>query len=317
MKRLGHEIADPLGVVVGAVRFSSTIFCRSVLTAPWGFSVAGRELASFHFVERGASVLEVAGAHHQIAAGDLVILPHGDRHAMRDARGSAVCALDDLVARHPVDDRLTLTAGGGGAETSLICGGFVFEDRANIAFLGALPRVLHVRADRARRGWLELTQLMIARELDEGRSGATAIIGRLADALFIEAVRTHFESYRGPGWAAALQDPQVANALAAIHDDPGRAWTVATLAAHVGVSRSLFARRFAASLGESPIRYLARTRVAKASDLLRRRNAKIAHVAELVGYESEAAFGRAFRRHVGVTPAEFRREATRRERAGM
>src|SRR5262249_27120926 len=146
MQRLNrHDDLDPLGDALAAVRFRSTIFCRSDMTAPWGFSVAGRDIATFHFVEEGQCWLEVDGVSPKLrlVAGDLVLLPHGHAHVVRDAPRSPVARLDDLIETRLEPDRATLRHGGGGAPTTLICGGFTFESRDALPFLPALPAVLH------------------------------------------------------------------------------------------------------------------------------------------------------------------------------
>jgi transcriptional regulator GlxA family with amidase domain len=199
----------------------------------------------------------------------------------------------------------------------LVCGGFTFVERCSSLLLPALPPVLHVRAaEQPGLGWLRLAQELIGRELTEGRPGSSALASRLADAMLIEAVRGYFVEAQGEptGWVAALRDPGIGAALTLIHREPERTWTVDTLAACAASSRSSFALRFSVLLGESPIRYVARCRMGKAARLLRGTGASIADVAEQVGYDSEAAFSRAFRRYVGVTPAAFRRAGAPRDR---
>src|SRR2546423_13371143 len=156
-----HDGPDFLGDVLGTVRFRSTIFCRSELAAPWGFSVSGREIATFHFVERGGGWLEVSGAAApvRVEAGDLIILPHGHAHVRRDAPGSTVSRLDVLLSARSENAGATLRFGGEGPQTTLICGGFVFDNREALPFLPALPPFLHIRDRGARVGsWLRLAR---------------------------------------------------------------------------------------------------------------------------------------------------------------
>jgi transcriptional regulator GlxA family with amidase domain len=170
---------------------------------------------------------------------------------------------------------------------------------------------MHLRAETAGFDWLRLSQELIARELTSGRAGGAAIAARLADAVFIEAVRSWFAEQHADrsDEVAAMQDPAVALALTLLHRDPQRRWTVATLARNVALSRAGIAERFRVVVGESPMRYLTRHRLTRAMRLLR--SSRVAEIARTVGYESEAAFCRAFARYTGITPAAFRRRDVR------
>src|SRR5262249_16623027 len=184
MKLLSPEpIADPVSEIVAAGRFESTIFCRSMLRAPWGFSVEARDVASFLFVEAGRCVLDVPDVVSSLALakGDLVILPHGHRHIVRDRPGSRVTRLETLVETFPLDHKLQLSNAGRGDATSLICGAFAFEDRSAVPFLAALPPLLRVASEG--RGWLGLTPQLIARGPEQGRDGGGAIPSHLRPPL--------------------------------------------------------------------------------------------------------------------------------------
>jgi AraC-like DNA-binding protein len=302
---------DVLSQVLEDVRFRGTLFCRSELGAPWGFRVQGRDAASFHLVERGACVLEVEGLDGPVslAAGDLVLLPHGDAHAVKDSPQSRAVLLDDLVREHGLDEQRRLRAGGKGPITVLLCGGFFFHDRATIPLLDTLPRVIHVASSPRTARWLKLTRELISGEVDSGRAGANAVVDRLSHLLFIEAIRSYFagggdDSSR---WAAALRDPAIGAALTAIHRKLAEPWTVESLAVKASMSRSAFATRFSFLLGESPLRYVTRCRMNAALRLLSTGALSVAEIAERVGYDSDVAFGRAFRRHVGMAPSAWRR----------
>jgi AraC-like DNA-binding protein len=312
-----HDRPDFLGDVLGAVRFRSTIFCRSELAAPWGFSVSGREIATFHFVEGGAGWLEVSdsAAPVRVEAGDLVVLPHGHAHVMRDAPGSTVTRLDDLLSARSKNAGATLRFGGEGPETTLICGGFAFDNREALPFLPALPPVLHVRDRGARVGnWLRLAQELITDALASDRMGENVMLSRVSDLIFIEAVRSYFSDVAGSarGWFAALEDRHIGKAVSIIHRGPHLPWTVASLAREVGLSRTAFAIRFSLLLGESPMRYVVGRRIARAESLLEGGDLALPKIAEMVGYESEAALSRAFKRLVGISPVAYRRAKSRR-----
>jgi AraC-like DNA-binding protein len=289
------------------------VLCRSELGAPWGFTVKSAATASFHLVLEGACVVETERDRSPLAlrTGDLVILPHGDAHTVRDAPSSPAIWLEDLVAANPPDADGRLRHGGDGPSTVLLCGAFDFEGTAALPLLTALPARMLVRGGNSHSGWLRLVLDTLALEVRRSTPGSGPLVDRLMDIVFIQAVRAHLgnTSVTDGGWLAALRDPHIGAAIAAIHRDPGRSWTVARLAAVVALSRTVFATRFALLLGESPMRYLTRFRMARAIQDLRGDRMTLAAIAESVGYSSEIAFSKAFKRHVGVGPGAFRRNA--------
>ena len=289
------------------------LYCRSNLRAPWAFSVERRPTLGFHAVTRGRGWLEVEGEERKIlvSKGDLVLLPHGHSHVMRDSSKSKPKSLDEIVAENPLEDGIRLQAGGKGPLTVLLCGGFQVEGRTTNPLLANLPNVIHVRARNGQSAsWLQTTLRQIEAETRSARPGAPTVIARLSDILFIQTVRAYFnELTRGAagGWFGALKDPQVGAAIALIHRQPEVSWDVTSLGARVSMSRSNFSARFSALVGESPLRYLTKRRVQKAAWLLRTSDAKLSEVAERVGYESEIALSRAFNRFMGVPPGKYRR----------
>lgn len=303
---------DTLSEVLQAARFRSTVLCRSELMAPWGFSVIGRDYAGFHIVLRGKCCLEVdsVGGRTWLSEGDLVILPHGNAHVVRDSPTSPATRLEDLIVGGKTDRRGIIRVGGRGPKTVLVCGGFRFEERAANPLLAALPPVIHLRGHRPGvEAWLRTTFDFLARESDAYRPGADSVITRLADILFIEAIRGYFASPEAEklGLAVALRDPRIGAALASIHYNPETDWDVKTLARHAGMSRTAFAIQFAKLIGEPPLRYVANCRMSKAAALLRASSATIPQIAERVGYNTEVGFSRAFKRSFGATPAAYRR----------
>src|SRR5262249_51172199 len=246
-----------------------------------------------------------------LSRGDLVILPAGNAHTLRDSPASPSTRLEDLVSRAGFDSRGTLRTGGGGDRTVLVCGGFQFEDRASDPIVASLPPAIHRRAGTHAGGsWLWLTLAFLAEEAEAGRPGADAAVTRLADLLFIEVLRVYFSApgRAKRGLAAALRDPHIAEALVAIQHEPECAWDLAKLAKQASMSRTSFVVRFKALVGESPISYVTRCRINKASRLLRSGDSTIAQVAEYVGYDSEASFSRAFKRWTGTAPGAYRGE---------
>ena len=316
MKKLAASLRpDELSTVLQAVRFHGAIFCRSELTAPWGFSVLGRDFASFHLVTRGRCCLDVDGVEGRfwLSAGDLVILPLGNAHVVRDSPSSPATRLEDLIAASSRKDHGTLRSGGGGKLTALLCGAFHFEDRRTSPVLAGLPPVIHLRGrTRGVETWLRMALAFMSEEADDsGHPGADAVVTRLADILFIETVRTYFSAPDGQQLrlAVALRDPRIGTALVAIHRQPETDWTVGTLAKHVAMSRTGFATRFRELVGESPHLYVTRCRMTKALGLLVSSTATIPQIAMRVGYGSQMGFVRAFKRYVGTSPAAYRRRA--------
>lgn len=312
MKTLTGSIRrDDLSEVLQAVRFRGVVFCRSELSAPWGFSVLGRAFASFHIVTRGTCCLDVDGLEDRfwLSEGDVVILPAGHAHTVRDSPSSPATRLEELVAGGGVDAFGTLRTGGGGAGTVLVCGGFQWEDGATSPIVASLPPIIHLQGrTHGVDTWLRLTLSFLSEEAEAGRPGAEIAITRLADLLFIEVLRTYFSApgTSKRGLAAALRDPRIGAALVSIQRRPEGRWEVASLAREVAMSRTAFATRFKALVGESPFSYVTRCRMSKATRVLRSSDSTIAEVAERVGYDSEASFCRAFRRWLGTSPAAFR-----------
>jgi len=313
VQRLDPSTADSLADLLQAVHVAATLFCRAEMRAPWGFSVEGRDMIAFHLVISGRCCLELPGVDglRWIEQGDLVLLPHGDSHVVRDAPRSKVETLERLVAARPPEERFHFRHGTTGPATTLICGGLALQGRPANPLVELMPRVMHLQAGRPlRENWLGFAMDMLAAETASARPGAQAVGSRLAEILFIEALRTWFagQGIPGSGAAPALRDTQILTAVSLIHAHPEADWKVGTLARKVGMSRTAFAVRFSIVVGESPLHYVTRCRIGQAIEYLRSGSANLAEIAGLVGYASEAAFSRAFKRHVGLPPGIFRKE---------
>ena len=295
-----------------SVHLRSSVYFRPELGAPWGFRVADHGTA-FHIVAEGKCWVQVTGATEELelVAGDYVVLPRGDTHIMRDSVASTIVDFFELAAHSAPDNKGVFRAGGSGTITKLICGGMQFDNGATDPLLAVLPPLIHVKGTGGRGAtWLQATVLQVLEELDSSRAGAQSVVTRLADILFIKAVRTYFEQNIDAtqnGWLVAIRDPQIGPVLALLHACPQEAWTVASLARHAALSRSLFAEKFAALVGEPPLRYLKRLRLNDAAIRLRSTNDKLSAIAADAGYESAAAFTKAFKRILGKTPGEYRR----------
>jgi AraC family transcriptional regulator, alkane utilization regulator len=306
---------DVLTDVLQTVRVSTVCHGRFELSAPWGFRSDTADDALFHVVLSGSCVLEVDGVDGQLqlSSGDLIALPHGNAHVLRDASTTPPRPLTELLNCEAGRAAHVSHYGGGGSPSTLVCGAFRFEDRRNNPVLEVLPPLVLIRGDQGRAvEWLEPTLQFIASEAMSLQPGARTVISRLADILFIQLVRAYLASdtTAGRGWLRALAEPQIGAALRLIHQDPAHPWTVALLAQRVGMSRSTFAGRFRELIGEAPLHYVTRWRMRKAAGLLLDGRSTLAEIADRVGYESEAAFSKTFKRWMGSAPGAYRK-ATR------
>ena len=300
---------DPLGGVLGDLRMRGTFYCRAEGTAPWGVEMPALEgCMSFHVVTEGSCLLEVDGAVHALRAGDLALVPHGRGHLLRSGPGAPIAGRADLLPQDYLGEHWSvLRIDGGGAGAGLVCGVLDPERPGPAHLLDLLPPVLVVEAgDAGRGGWLPVLLGMIADEVRHERPGAEAVVTRLADVVVIQAIRGWLDAgATGPGWLRALRDPQVGRAVALVHRDPGAPWTLDLLARETRMSRSAFAARFTELAGEPALRYVTRWRMHLATAELTR-GARVGELARRLGYDSEAAFSRAYRRVTGVPPVAVR-----------
>jgi AraC-like DNA-binding protein len=301
---------DAVTELLSSLRVRSSIYCLSELRAPWGFEVDGANVPKFHLVLAGSCWLSVAGREPvQFQAGDLVILSRGERHVMSDEPGSPVTGLDLIVAEHPLDHNARLTYGGTGALTRLLCGGFVLDEPLPAEFISLVPPVLPMNSRSADiTAWLEPVFALMRQEADHDAPGAQAIFAKLADVFLSQALRTYLT---GAGQAGLLQprpaiDALIGQALSTLHDRPAVNWTLADLAGQAGMSRTLFAARFRAAVGESPMRYLARIRLGQAAWYLTTTGLSVEAIARRTGYSTDASLSKAFKREFGASPGQYR-----------
>lgn len=313
---------DLLGDVLAGLRLESTVFCFGELSAPWGFAKDALMGSPFHAVTEGEAFVTLSGEteSRKLIEGDLIVLPRGDAHTLACAPESQVTSFTQILANRGAElwqpgqrcgGPVHLVHGGGGNITRLISGVFAFKDMRRNPLIDALPKVMHISARAERPAvWLESTLTYLAREAETGLPGAAAVTARLADVLFIQAVRTYLaeENEITVGWLRGLRDPAVSKALALIHSSPEKRWTVASLAEEVGASRSRFASRFIELVGLGPIAYLTNWRMHLAGDQITGRRGSIAELAEKAGYRSEVAFSKAFKRWSGLPPATYGRK---------
>ena len=297
---------DLVSELLDTVRVRSTIYCRSDMRAPWGFGVAAHGDPSFHVVTTGACWLEIASRGQlELQAGDLVLLLRGPTHWVRDHPDSRTEWLDEILASPNYGDG-RLSYGGDGIRTELVCGSFMLDGAAGSPILRELPDVIHIGgAAGAPAAWIAASLELVAAITASSAPGAEAVLTRVADTMLTQALRLELASSDGLQ-PRALRDPHIGAAVHLIHSRPHERWTLEKLAAEVGYSRSGFASRFRELVGESPMAYVTRTRLAVAATLLQRTSLSIGEVARRTGYSSQASFARAFKRAFGVAPGAYR-----------
>jgi len=307
---------DPLREVLHLMRMGGVFYALSELGEPWGMDLpAIPDTMMFHFVTEGRCWLEVGDEEAEVLEpGTLALVPHGRGHRLVSKPGGAAVDLFS-IPRTELSDRYELIRyGGEGPLTRLVCGAVHFENPAARQLVELLPPVICTRADGAPEvEWLHSTLRFMASEARDLKPGGETVITRLADVLVIQTLRTWLAGDTGysrkdrPGWLRALHDPRAGRAIALVHRNPEAPWSVATLAAKVGMSRSAFAAHFKSLAGETPMQYVTRWRMLLATSLLHEEDVQLAELAARVGYQSEAAFSRAFKRSTGMSPGRVRR----------
>ena len=304
---------DPLGEALHFLRMNGVFYCRSEFTAPWAVAMPPIDhCLMFHVVTSGRCWLKDAdGESRLLQAGDFVLVPHGQGHILASEPDVPADQLFDLP-REQVSDRFEILRHGmGGAAVGVVCGAVRFDHPVARQLIAMLPRTICIDAANVpQTDWMQSTLRFMAAEARDLRPGGEAVITRLADILVIQAIRAWIEKDPAAqtGWLGALQDRQIGRAIALIHREPARTWTLASLAAEVAMSRSAFAARFTELVGVSAMYYVARWRMQVALTSLKEQDVGLGELANRLGYQSEAAFSRAFKRFMGVSPGAARRD---------
>jgi AraC-like DNA-binding protein len=303
---------DPLGEALHFLRMTGVLYCRAEFTAPWALALpAFDDCLMFHVVTLGRCLLEVEGCEAQVLqSGQFALVPHGTDHRLTSEHGVTPARLFDLP-REQVSDRYEiLRHGGGGAPTTITGGAVRFDHPAAHRLVSLLPNVITVDAwNSPELESIQTTLRLMAVEAQEMRPGGEAVVTRLGDILVIQTIRSWIakDPAAQTGWLGALQDKQIGRALALVHRNPSHPWTVESLANEVAMSRSAFAARFTSLVGEPAMHYVARWRMNVAVTWLKEDDVPLAEVAGRLGYESEAAFRRTFKRVIGFSPGAVRR----------
>ncbi|MEC3919291.1 AraC family transcriptional regulator [Nocardia sp. CDC160] len=301
----GDLLSEALAAVTTAPALSVNVYA----SAPWGSRFGGRGGYGFHVVVRGSCWLLHKGADPiLLQPGDVVLVPSGEVHTLADPLDTEPV---DLVA----NDRIgRVVVGGYGAETVLLSGAYRMEHGGRHPLLANLPDLVHLRDHGQHR--LHTVVGLLSAEIEDSSPGNAAVVGALVDALLIYILRTWYEG-RPTGWTAAMNDPAIGSTLHRIHSTPAEPWTVDRLAREAGLARATFTRRFTALVGEPPLTYLTRWRMITAARLLRREPKPLAAIGRQVGYNSEFAFAKAFKREYGLAPGEYRRNRSQSMKSRM
>lgn len=269
--------------------------------------------AEFHVVVRGNCWLRVAGRKQLVplAGGDLVVLPRGDAHSLIDSPDSRARPADEIVRGQSLDNYGPVTYGGAGLPADVLCGYFEFERNRSHPIVAGLPALVHIRnTDRDDIAWLQAALNFMIHETKAAKPGAELVVNRLVEVLFIQVIRAYLQQADAPpGIWAAIADKRIGAALQLMHQAPQKGWTLETLARQVGLSRSAFAAQFSELVGNTPLRYLTSLRMQRARELLKDAGLSTAAVAAEAGYQSEAAFSKAFKKHAGKGPGTYRRQS--------
>jgi AraC-like DNA-binding protein len=314
---------DVLSEVLRVVKLEGAIFFNAEFSAPWcissvlsptvarALSPGAGHLILFHFLTEGRAYARLPGGQREdLSAGDIVIFPHGNAHFL--GNGSPEKPVDSFqtFSKNLTQGLKVARFGGGGETTRFVCGFLACDPRLSEVFLAGLPPILRVPAVKNASGqWLEHAIRFSVGDGDGSSAGCGLVVSKLSEVLFVETLRRYIvELPPGEtGWLAGARDPIIGQALALLHKEPEHVWTILDLAKRVGLSRTRLAERFRHFLGESPMAYLAQWRLKLAAEMLQSTEDSVAEVAAAVGYGSEAAFNRAFKRQFDCPPAHFRR----------
>jgi AraC-like DNA-binding protein len=324
---------DAFSEILTGVKLNGAVFFTAEFSAPWGFwspeaklmaakvAPAAEHLVIYHLLIEGTAVVESDGQPRvELEPGDVVIFPHGNGHQMSSGKGAA-----PPFPNYGISDKIhsrelsPLRAGGGGPLTRFVCGYMTCDPYQSKPILSGLPPVfkVNIRADGSGH-WLENSILHLVEEAASGRVGSQAMLAKLSEALFVDTLRRYVANLpeEQTGWLAGTRDPIVGKSLGLLHSRIAHPWTIAGLAEEVGISRSALVERFARYLSEPPMAYLTRWRLQLAARSLEKTSRGVAEIAADVGYESEAAFNRAFKREFGQPPGRYRSEQRKSPKPG-
>ena len=313
---------DVLSEVLRVVRLQGALFYNGEFSAPWSvYAASSRGLAQYfgtdaehvivyHMLTEGRAAVRLENGHRlALTAGDIVMFPHGDKHVLENGPSSQTIDDSEHLTEVLSQGLKLWRMGGGGEVTKFVCGYLACDPRLSQVFLSGLPSVFKVSIRNGASGqWLENSIRFSVEQADRSVPGGEAVLAKLSEVLFVETLRAYIAQLPAEqtGWLGGARDAEVGKVLALMHKDPAHPWTIAALARQAGLSRSVLAERFRHYLNQSPMAYLTRWRLQLGAQMLTTTNYSVAQIAAEVGYESEAAFNRAFKREFELPPARFR-----------
>jgi len=315
---------DPFSQILSGVVLKGALFFNAEFSAPWGFSAPPAQdlapvlspdaphLLIYHFLVEGSGIVRLGnGAPISLEPGDVLVVPHGDAHEMCSAQDAGSKQSEAMIAKLQTRNLSAMQLGGGGEVARFVCGYMVCDPLLCRPILQSLPPAFKVNLRTDKSGqWLENTLLHLVEEAASENAGSEAVLAKISEALFIDTLRRYLAGLpqKEVGWLAAARDPMIGKSLMLLHSRTPHPWTIAELAKEVGLSRSSLVQRFTKYLSEPPMAYLIHRRMQLAARALTSTSRGVAEIAEDVGYESEAAFNRAFKREFGDPPARYRNE---------
>ena len=298
---------DVLTDILSTLRLTGTVYFQADFCAPWGMDIKGGAVANFHLVVQGSCWLRGPGPQEllELQQGDIVVLAHGDRHALLHAPDAEAPPAESVIGTG-VGAQAPLVYGGKGNATTLICGHYEYDRAGMHPLLRALPALMHLRHDQQSE-WITTASKLTVVESNSTQDGSTAVVNRLAEILLIQLIRSYANQLSdNKGFLATLADPSLAKALSFLHEQPSRSWKLTDLASACGVSRTILVERFKQMLGMAPIQYQTEWRMHKARELLVCSKQSVAQIAEQVGYASQWSFSKAYKRVFDEGPGATR-----------
>lgn len=311
--RTATKIDDkPIGKLLDSLRMESAFFTNSSLSSPWALSMPPMpNCMMFHLLVDGFAVFDNGETSFELKSGDFVLFPKGEGHTLSDGECKMVTPLAELPIEQVTERYEMLTYGGGGKTSKLICGALIFQHPLAIKLLGILPSFIKIDGEAETSvGIVGSISSLLESEAQNISVGAEAVIARLADILVIASMRQYLSELSDDklGWLGALEDDRIGRSLKLIHDKPDTHWSLEDLAAEIGMSRTSFAQQFKRLVGNTPMEYLTEWRMSLAFSKLQLSKDTVLSIALDIGYQSEAAFSRAFKKVIGKSPGEVRKD---------
>ncbi len=300
---------DILSDILSKIKLTSVVYFKSDFSGPWGMEIPEGPFAQFHIVTKGQCDLRTGDKSIQLFAGDIVVFPLGTSHWLANNEHSKRIQGRDVVESILSGKSLF---DGDKLSTTLVCGHFEFDKKLDHPFIKELPSIIHIDdTDMKQFSWLKSITGLVIEEAAKEQPGSNVIVNKLGEVLFVHTLRAYIEKNKASrGFIAAMQDERIARALKEIHALPRRDWKIEQLAQVAAMSRTSFANRFKLLTGETPFNYITQWRLLQAKELLNASSLSVREIAEQVGYQSEAAFNRVFKKRISQTPLKFRQNVS-------